>query len=74
MSYRKANSRARYASALYAAALAALLSGCSKTDVAVESAPKAVTIHLSEGENTADVADMQEVVVSASRERPKAIG
>jgi hypothetical protein len=74
MSYRKGNSRARYASALYAAALAALLSACSKTDVAVEAAPEAATIHLSEVEATADTADMQEVVVSASREHPKAIG
>ena len=73
MSYRKGNSRARYASVLYAAALAALLSACSKTDVAVEAAPKAATIHLSESANTADPADMQEVVVSASRD-PKAIG
>lgn len=74
MSYRKANSRARYASALYAAALAALLSACSKTDVAVEAAPKAATMHLSESQDTADTADMPEVVVSASREHPKAIG
>ena len=74
MNYRKANSRARYASALYAAALAALLSACSKTDVAVEDAPKAVTIHLSESVNTADTADMPEVVITASREQPKAIG
>ena len=74
MSYRKGNSRARYASALYAAALAALLSACTKTDVAVEEASKAPTIHLSESQSTADTADMQEVVISASREHPKAIG
>ena len=75
MTYRKGNSRARYANALYAAALAALLSACSKTDVAVEAAPAAVTtIHLSESASTADTADMPEVVVSASREHPKAIG
>jgi hypothetical protein len=75
MNYRKANSRARYASALYAAALAALLSACTKTEVAVEAAPEAAAIHLSQSEGTADTAaDMQEVVVSASRERPKAIG
>ena len=74
MSYKKGNSRARYASVLYAAALAALLSGCSKTDVAVETAPQAATIHLSESQSTADTADMPEVVVSASREHPKAIG
>src|SRR5690242_20165495 len=49
MNIRKANSRTRYASVLYAAALAALLAGCSKTDVDVEAAPKAATIHLSEG-------------------------
>jgi len=71
MSYRKVNSRARYASVLYAAALAALVSGCSKSDVAVEPAPNAATIHLSE---SADTADMPEVVVTASRDRPKANG
>ena len=74
MNYRKANSRTRYASALYAAALAALLSGCAKTDVAVEAAPQVVTIDLSGSTNTADTADMPEVVVSASREHPKSIG
>jgi len=74
MNFRKANSRTRYASVLYAAALAALLSGCSKTDVAIEAAPNAASIHLSEGASTADTADMPEVVISASRERPKAIG
>jgi hypothetical protein len=74
MSYRKVNSRARYASALYAAALAVLLTACSKPDASVEAAPKAATIHLSENANTADSADMPEVVVTASREKPKAIG
>jgi hypothetical protein len=74
MSYRKGNSRARYASALYAAALAALLSACSKPEVAVETAPEAAPIHLSEGVNTTGTADMPEVVVRASRERPKTIG
>jgi len=74
MNYRKANSRARYASVLYAAALAALLSACSKSDVDVETAPKAATIHLSEGVDTAATADMPEVVVTASRDQPKAIG
>jgi hypothetical protein len=74
MHYRKANSRARYASALYAAALAAMLSACAKTDVAVETAPAAAPIHLSESENIANTADMPEVVISASRERPRVIG
>lgn len=74
MNYRKVNSRARYASVLYAAALAALISGCSKSDVDVESAPQAATIHLTEAANTAETADMQEVVVTASREQPKSIG
>lgn len=67
MNYRKANSRARYASALYAAALAALLTACSKTDVAVEPASNGTAIHLSESQSTADTADMPEVVVTASR-------
>ncbi len=73
MHYRKTNSRARYASALYAAALAALLSACAKTDVAVETTPKVAPIHLSESE-AANTADMPEVVISAQRERPHAIG
>ena len=74
MSYRKVNSRVRYASALYAAALAALVAGCAKPDVAVEAAPQAATIHLSEAASTAEAADMPEVVVTASREQPKSIG
>jgi CO/xanthine dehydrogenase FAD-binding subunit len=73
MSYRKGNSRARYATALYAAAIAALITACSRTDVAVEQpAARPAVIHLSESTNTADTADMPEVVVSAKRE--KAIG
>jgi hypothetical protein len=74
MSYRKVNSRTRYASALYAAALAALISGCSKSDVEVEAAPQAATIHLSEAASTTEAADMPEVVITASRERPRSIG
>lgn len=74
MSYRKTHSRVRYASALYAAALAALISGCAKPDASVEAAPKAATIQLSEAASTAEAADMPEVVVTASRERPKSIG
>lgn len=72
MSYRKANSRARYASALYAAAIAALLTGCSQTSVESEAAPKATTttIHLSEN----STADMPEIIVTGVRERPKAAG
>jgi len=64
MNFRKANSRTRYASVLYAAALAALLSGCSKTDVAIEAAPNAASIHLSEGASTAvnSVRASQEIV------------
>jgi hypothetical protein len=71
---RKVHSRARYASVLFAAALAAMLTACSKPAAEVEAAPKAATIHLSEGVSTADTADMPEVVISASREQPKAIG
>jgi hypothetical protein len=69
MSYRKGNSRARYASALYAAALAVLLTACAKTDTAVEQPTSKVTpIHLSESTNTAYAADMPYVVVTAKRE------
>ena len=67
MSYRKVGSRVPYASALYAAAVAALLSACSQSGV--EPAPKATTIHLSD-----NASDMPEVVITASRERPKANG
>jgi hypothetical protein len=67
MKYRKVGSRVPYASALYAAAVAALLSACSQSGVEV--APKGTTIHLSE-----TASDMPEVVVTASRERPKANG
>jgi hypothetical protein len=67
MSYRKANARAPYATALYAAAVAALLTACSQSGVV--SAPRETTIHLSEA-----ASDMQEVVVTAYRESPRAIG
>jgi hypothetical protein len=67
MDHWKIRSRAPYARVLYAAAVAALLSACSPADV--EPASKATTIQLSE-----TVPDMPEVVVTASRERPKAIG
>jgi hypothetical protein len=72
MSYRKANSRARYANALYAAAIAALLTACSQTNLDTEVAPKetTTTIHLSEN----STADMPEIVVTGVRERPKAAG
>ena len=65
MSYGKV--RPRYASALYAAAVAALLSACSQSEV--ERAPEAAPIHLSE-----TTSDMPEVLITAPRERPKAIG
>jgi hypothetical protein len=65
---RKAGSRVPYASALYAAAVAALLSACSQSGV--EPAPKPAAIHLSETMPS----DMPEVVVTASRDRPKADG
>jgi hypothetical protein len=67
MSHRKFRSRISYANALYAAAVAALLSACSPSEVEV--APKATTIRLSEAGS-----EMPEVVITASRERPKAIG
>ena len=69
MSYRKVGSRVPYASALYAAAIAALLSACSQSSV--EPAAEATSIHLSE---TQTASDMPEVVITASRERPKANG
>jgi hypothetical protein len=68
MSYRKTRSRVPYASALYAAAVAALLSACSQSP-GVEPAAEVTPIHLSE-----TASDMPEVVVTASRERPKANG
>ena len=74
MSYRKGPSRARYASALFAAALAAMLTACAKHDASAEAAPKAATIHLSESDDTTESGDMPEVVVTASREQPRAIG
>ena len=67
MSYRKSRYRVPYASALYAAAVAALLAGCSQSDVAPT--PEATTIESSE-----TVSDLPEIVVTASRERPKANG
>jgi hypothetical protein len=69
MSYRKGNSRARYASALYAAAIAALLTACAKTEVAVEqpTTSQAEPIRLSESASTTNPADMPEIVVSAKR-------
>ena len=68
MSNRKAGSRVPYASALYAAAVAALISACSQSSV--EPAAEPATLHLSE----TTPSDMPEVVVTASRERPKANG
>jgi hypothetical protein len=62
---RKIGSRTPYATALYAAAVAALLPACSR----VEPAPQATTIHVSE-----TASDMPEVVITAYRERPKANG
>ena len=67
MSYRKVGSRIPYASALYAAAVAALLSACSPSSV--ERATEATTIQSSETNR-----DMPEVVVTASREVPTARG
>jgi len=69
MNYRNVKSRASYATALYAAAIAALLSGCTQTDVARE--PEAAkAVQLSE----AAASDVPEVVITASRERPPARG
>ena len=67
MIYRKVGSRVPYARVLYAAAVAAVLSACSQSGV--EHATEATTIDWSES-----TADMPEVVVTASREEPKANG
>jgi hypothetical protein len=66
MSYNKLGSRVPYASALFAAAVAALLSACTQSSV--EPLPKETT-HVSE-----TASDVPEVVITASREIPKAIG
>jgi hypothetical protein len=67
MSYRKLGSRVPYASALYAAAIAALLSACTQSSV--EPLSKETGTHVSE-----TASDVPEVVITASRETPKAIG
>jgi hypothetical protein len=67
VNYRKLGSRTPYARALYAAAMAALLSACSPSSM--ETTPEATTTHSSE-----TASDMPEVVVTASRERAGAIG
>ena len=67
MTYSKRGSRVPFASALYAAAVAALLSACTQSSV--EPLPKDTNIHLSE-----TASDLPEVVITASREKPKAIG
>jgi hypothetical protein len=68
VSYRKVGSRIPYASALYAAAVAALLSACSQATV--EPATEATTIHFSES----PAADIPEIIVTASRETPNTSG
>jgi hypothetical protein len=70
MSYRNVRSRVPYASALYAAAIAALLSACS--DSGVEPAGKPTSLQVSETVEAAS--DVPEVVITASREQPSAIG
>jgi hypothetical protein len=67
MNQRKVGSRTPYASALYAAAVAALLSACSQSGV--ERASEATTIQSSEANS-----DMPEVVVTASRDLPAVSG
>jgi hypothetical protein len=67
MSHRKPGSRVPYATALYAAAVAALLSACTQSSV--ESLPKETSSHVSE-----TASELPEVVITASRETPKAIG
>ena len=59
------------ANALYSAAMAALLSACPQSDVTP--APEAAIVQPA-GEADAATADMPTVVITASRERPKAIG
>jgi hypothetical protein len=67
MSYRKLGSRVPYANALYAAAVAALLSACTQSSV--EPLSKETGTQVSEA-----ASDVPEVVITASRETPKAIG
>jgi hypothetical protein len=69
--YGKVRTRVPYASALYAAAMAALLSACAQSDVTP--APEAAIIQPAE-QGTEATADMPTVVITAARERPKAIG
>jgi hypothetical protein len=69
--YGKLRTRVPYANALYAAAMAALLSACAQSDVTP--APEAAIIQPAEQGSDAN-ADMPTVVITAARERPKAIG
>jgi hypothetical protein len=69
--YGKVRTRVPYASALYAAAMAALLSACAQSDVTP--APEAAIVQPAEQGTDAN-ADMPTVVITAARERPKAIG
>lgn len=68
--YGKARTRVPYANALYAAAVAALVSACAPADVTP--APEAAVVQ--PATHGAEAADMPTVVITASRERPKAIG
>jgi len=69
--YGKARTRVPYATALYAAAMAALVSACGKADVTP--APEAAIIQPA-AEQGVDTSDLPTVVITAARERPKAIG
>jgi hypothetical protein len=70
--YGKVRTRVPYANALYAAAMAALLSACAPSDVTPAS--EAVGVESIVEQTDAATADMPTVVITASRERPKAIG
>lgn len=69
--YGKVKTRVPYANALYAAAIAALLSACAQSDVTP--APEAA-IAQPASQGVEGTADLPTVVITASRERPKAIG
>jgi hypothetical protein len=68
MRFTRDKARTPYARALYAAAVAALLSACTQID---SSPGTAVT---EAAANASETSDMPVVVVTASREQPKSIG
>lgn len=70
--YGKVRTRVPYASALYAAAVAALLSACAQSDDVVPAPEAAITQPAGQADESAS--DIPTVVITASREHPNAIG